>query len=245
MVRKYTEFLKLRLSDRITSFFCSFHFLMTKYLIIVNYSIYVNKNGDLVAVMSDSCKPLDCSHPVFSVHGISQASILECVAIAFSRGIFPTHGSNPCLLHCRQIIYHWATMEAQIVSSVTQSCLTICSPWIAACQTTLSIANPQSLFKSMSVELMMLSNHLILCRPPLLLLSIFSSIRVFSNESVFQNRRPNTVISASASALSMNIQDWFPLVWTGWISVQSKELSRAFSKTTVQKHQFFSAQLSL
>ena len=52
-------------------------------------------------------------------------------------------------------------------------------------------------------------------------------------------------VSASASVLPMNIQDWFPLKWTGWISLQSKALSRVFSNTTVQKHQFFSAQLSL
>ena len=52
-------------------------------------------------------------------------------------------------------------------------------------------------------------------------------------------------IGASASALPMNIQDWFPLGWTGWISLQSKGLSRVFSNTTVQKHQFFSARLSL
>ena len=52
-------------------------------------------------------------------------------------------------------------------------------------------------------------------------------------------------ISASASVLPMNIQDWFPLGWTGWISFKSKGLSRVFSNTTVQKHQFFGAQLSL
>ena len=52
-------------------------------------------------------------------------------------------------------------------------------------------------------------------------------------------------VSASASVLPTNIQDWFPLGWTGWISLQSKGLSRVFSNTTVQKHQFFGAQLSL
>ena len=52
-------------------------------------------------------------------------------------------------------------------------------------------------------------------------------------------------VSASASVLPMNIQDWFPLGWTGWISLQSKRVSRVFSTTTVQKHQFFGAQLSL
>ena len=52
-------------------------------------------------------------------------------------------------------------------------------------------------------------------------------------------------VSASTSVLPMNIQDWFPLGWTGWISLQSKGLSRVFSNTTAQKHQFFHAQLSL
>ena len=52
-------------------------------------------------------------------------------------------------------------------------------------------------------------------------------------------------IGVSASVLPMNIQDWFPLGWTGWISLQSKGLSRVFSNTTVQKHQFFKAQFSL
>ena len=52
-------------------------------------------------------------------------------------------------------------------------------------------------------------------------------------------------VSASASVRLLNIQDWLPLGWTGWVSLQSKELSRAFSNTTLQKHQFFSAQLSL
>ena len=72
--------------------------------------------------------------------------------------------------------------------------------------------------------------------------SIFPSIRVFSNESVLCIRWQSIGVSATASVLPMNIQDWFPLGWTGWISLQSKRLSRVFSNTTVQKHQFFSAQ---
>ena len=56
---------------------------------------------------------------------------------------------------------------------------------------------------------------------------------------------PSVGVSASTSVLPMNIQDWFPLGWTGWISLQSRGLSRVFSNTTVQKYQFFSAQLSL
>ena len=89
------------------------------------------------------------------------------------------------------------------------------------------------------------SNHLILCRPLLLLLSIFPSIRVFSNESVLPIRCQSIGVSASASVLPMNIQDWFPLGLTGFFSLQFKGLSRVFSNTTVQKHQLFGAQLSL
>ena len=118
------------------------------------------------------------------------------------------------------------------------------TPWTAACQASLSVTNSQSLLKLMSIRSVMTSNHLIFCRP-LLLPSIFPSIRVFSNESVLCTRWPNIGVSASASVLPMNIQDWFPLGWIGWISLQSKGLSRIFSNITVQNHQFFSAQLSL
>ena len=116
-------------------------------------------------------------------------------------------------------------------------------PWTTALQASLSITNFWSLLKLMSIESVMPSNHLTLCRPLLLLPSIFPSIRVFSKESVLCIRWQN--IRASASVLPMDIQDWFPLGWTGWISLQSKGLSRVFSNTTVQKHQFFSAQLAL
>ena len=83
------------------------------------------------------------------------------------------------------------------------------------------------------------SNLLILCRPLLLHPSIFPSIRVFPMSQFFISGDQNIGVSASASVLPMNIQDWFPLGWTGWISLQSKGLSRVFSNTTVQKHQFF------
>ena len=69
-------------------------------------------------------------------------------------------------------------------SSVTQSCPTLCDPWTAGCQTSLFTTNSRSMLKLMSVELVMPSNHLILCHPLLLLPSIFPSIRVFPNESV-------------------------------------------------------------
>ena len=89
------------------------------------------------------------------------------------------------------------------------------------------------------------SNHLILCCPLLLLPPIPPSIRVFSNESMLRMRWPKYWSSASASVLPVNTQDWSHLGWTGWISLQSKGPSRVFSNTTVQKHQFFGAHLSL
>ena len=86
------------------------------------------------------------------------------------------------------------------------------------------------------------SNLLILCHPLFLLSSIFPSIRVFSNESVLRIRWPKYWSLASASVLPMNVQCWFPLGWTGLISLLSKGLSRIFSNTMVWTHQFFSAQ---
>ena len=117
--------------------------------------------------------------------------------------------------------------------------------WTAACQASLSITNSQSLLELMSIELVMPSNHLIFCCPLLLLPSVFPSIRVFSNESIFLIRWPKYWHFSFSISPSMNIQGWFPLGLTGLISLQSKGLSRVFSNTTVQKHQFFNAQLSL
>ena len=120
------------------------------------------------------------------------------------------------------------------------------TPWTVALQAFLSFTISQSLlFKLKSIELVMPSNHLIFFYPLLLLPSIFPSTRVFSNESVLPSGGLSTGGSASASVLPMNIQDGFPLVLTGLISLQSKGLSRAFSITTVQKHQFFRVQPSL
>ena len=113
----------------------------------------------------------------------------------------------------------------------------------AAFQPLLSITYSRSLLKLMAIESVKPSNHLILCHPFLLLRSIFPNIRVFSNESALRIRWPKYRASASASVLPINNQEWFPLGWTGWISLQSKGLSRVFSNATVQKHQFFGTQL--
>ena len=89
------------------------------------------------------------------------------------------------------------------------------------------------------------SNHLILYYPLLFLPSIFSSIRVFSNESVLPIRCPKYWSFSFSISSSKEYSGLISLGWTGWISLQSKGLSKVFSNTTVQKHQFFSVQLSL
>ena len=117
------------------------------------------------------------------------------------------------------------------------------TPWIAAWQASLSITNSRSSLKLMSIELVMPFSNLIHCCPLLLLPSIPSSIRVFSNESTLRMRWPKYWSFSFSISPSKNTQEWSPLGWTGWISLQSKGLSRVFN-TTVQKHQFFGAQLS-
>ena len=125
-------------------------------------------------------------------------------------------------------------------SSVTQSCSTLRPHGLTeAYQASLSITSSWSLLKLMSVESVMPSNHLILCLPLFLLPLIFPSIRVFASGG------QSIGVSASALVLPMNIQDWFPLGLSVSISLQSKGLSRIFSSTTTQKHQFFGGQLSL
>ena len=108
------------------------------------------------------------------------------------------------------------------------------TPWTAACLASLSITNSQSLLQLMSIESVMPSNHLILCHLLLLLPSIFPSIRVFSSESVLRIRWPK-YWSFSFSMSPSN-------KYSGLISSKSKGLSRVFSNTKVQKHQFFSTQ---
>ena len=117
-------------------------------------------------------------------------------------------------------------------------------PWTAACQASLSITNSHSLPKLMSIESVMPSNHLSVI-PFSSCLQSFTASWSSQMSQLFTAGGQRIGVSASASVLPMNTQDWSPLGWTGWISLQSKGLSSVFSNTTVQKHQFFSTQLSL
>ena len=109
------------------------------------------------------------------------------------------------------------------------------TPWIAAHQASLSITNSQSSLRLTSIESVMPSSPLILCRPLLLLPSIFPASGSFPMSPLFASGGQSIGTSTSASVLPMNVQGWFPLGWTGLISLRSKRLSRVFSSTTVWK----------
>ena len=135
--------------------------------------------------------------------------------------------------------------SVQFSSVLSLSCVWLfVTPWTAARQASLSITNSRSLLKLMSIELVMTSSHLILCHP-LLLLSIFPSIRVFSNKSALLYQVAKLLELHLHHQSFQWILNWFPLGWTGWISLQSRGLSRVFSNNTFQKHQFFDGQPSL
>ena len=122
------------------------------------------------------------------------------------------------------------------------------TPWTAAHQASLSITNSKSLLKLTSIEPVKPSNHLILCHPLLLPSSIFPNIRVFPKSQFFTSGGQSIGVSASTSVLPVNIQDWFPLGWTGWIFWLSKGLSSGQhhnSKASIlQCSAFFTVQLS-
>ena len=190
-----------------------------------------------------------------------------CISIYHRRGLFvlwskgidysPAKLSNPfsTLLCTALTSIDWIALLPEflclfgfgrfiVVQSLSHVLLFV-TPWTAACQAFLSFAISWSLLKLTSIELMMPSNHLILCCPLLLLPSSFPSMRVFSNESVLRIRWPkywsfsfNISPSNEHPGLISFRMDWLDLL-------QSKGLSRFFSNTTVQKHQFFGAQLSL
>ena len=140
-------------------------------------------------------------------------------------------------------IHHHTQSVSQSVQLLSHVLLFV-TPWITARQASLSITVSWSSLKLMSIESVMPSSHLTFCCPLLLLPPIPPSIRVFSSESTLHMRWPKYWISALASFLPKKSQGWSPPEWTGWISLQSKGPSRVFSNTTVQKHQFFSTQLS-
>ena len=138
---------------------------------------------------------------------------------------------------------HKIIIHLSLVSSVAQSCPIFATPWSTAHQASLSITNSWSSLRLMSIESVMPSSHLILCRPFSSYPQSLPASESFPMSQLFASGGQSTGVSALVSFLPKNTQGWSPLEWTGWISLQSKGLSRVFSNTTLQKHQFFGAQL--
>ena len=141
---------------------------------------------------------------------------------------------EPCLLDVTTLI-----SSVQFLSRVQL----FMTPWTAARHASLSVTNSWSLLKLMFIELVMPSNHLILGRPFSSCLQSFLASGSFQMSQLLASGGPSIGVSASKLVLPMNPRDW-SLGWTGGI-LQSKGLSRVFTNTTVQKHQFFGTQLSL
>ena len=166
---------------------------------------------------------------------------LKCV---FNEYIYSLINIYCLLASWRQLFTHnidWILNRSLDWISLVQSLSHVwlsATPWTAAHQASLSITNSQSLLKLMSIESAMSPNHLILWHPLLLCLQSGS----FPMSQFFPSSGQNIGVSASASVLPMIIQDWFPLGWTGCISLQSKGLSRVFLNTTV--HSINSSALS-
>ena len=158
--------------------------------------------------------------------------------------------SSLTILTAKLTIIHYLLMPNWLLPSLFSSVQSLSrvrlfvTPWITAHQTSLSITNSQSLLKLISIESVMPSSHLILCHP----LSSCSQSLPASESSpmsqLFTWGGQSIGVSALASFLPMNTKDWSPSEWTCLIPLQSKGLSRVFSNTTVQKHQFFGAQFS-
>ena len=200
---------------------------------------------------------MDCSPPGSSIHGILQARILEWVAIFFFRA-----SSWPLFYFLRRIagetlkwLYiFWCNFHPEVKIRITvnqfssvQSLSPVwlfATPWIAARQASLSVTNSRSSLRSRPSSQW--------CHP-----AISSSVVPFSSgpqslsasesfpiSQLFTWGGQSIGVTALASFLPKKSQGWSPSEWTGWISLQSKALSRVFSNTTVQKHQFFGAQPS-
>ena len=175
--------------------------------------------------------------PSVQFSSVTQLCPTVCDSLGCSMPDFPVHHQLPELTQIHDKV------QVQ-VSSVMQSCLTLCDPMDCSMpdfpvhhqlpeltQTHVHWVGDATI----SSFVISLSSHL----------QSFPASGSFQMSQVFTSGGHSIRVSASTSVLPMNIQDWFPLGWTGWTSFQSKGLSRVFSNTTVQKHQFFSTQLSL
>ena len=198
------------------------------------------------------CHPMNCSLPGFTFHGIFQARILEWVAISYSRGSSqPRDLTQVSCFSCsgRWILYHWTTWEVYHKLSSVQFSYSVVSDSLRPhglkhVRPPCPSPNPRVYLNSSPLNRW--------CHPTISSSVIHYSSRIqsfpasgsFQMNQFFISGGQSFGVSASAAVLPMNTQDWSPIGWTGWITLQSKWLSRVFSNTTVQKHQFFGAQRS-
>ena len=176
---------------------------------------------------------------------------MECFGILqfffpFIFYLLEAHGDFSLIFIVEIWLSYWRLIQ---FNWVTQSCPNPRTPWTAAHQTSLSITNSQSLHKPMTIESVMTSNHLILCRPLLLHIQTFPVLGSFQMSQFVALGGQSIGVSASAAVLPMNIEDRFPLGWTGWISLQSKGLSSLLQHhsrkvSILQCSGFFTVQLS-
>ena len=186
---------------------------------------------------------------------------LACILLSSGRnGLLPLkhpppHPSHPSPTHvaptgCKEmppVEQKWRQTRVSRLLNSVQSLSRVrlfATPWNAARQASLSISNSWSFLKLVSVESLMPSNHLILCRPRLLLPSIFPSIRVFSNESALRIRWPEYWSFSFCISPSSEYSGLISFSFD-WLDLSCPRDSQKFSNTTVGKHQFFGAQLSL
>ena len=187
------------------------------------------------------CDPMHCSPPGFS--GIFQEGILEWVAIYFSRGSSQLKDWTRASHIAGRFFTSWATSSVQFSRSVVSDSLRAHKPQHARppCPLPTPRVYPNPCPLSQWCHPTISSSVVPFSSCP----QSFPASGSFQMSQLFASGGQSIGVSASTSVLPMNTQDWSPLGWTGWISLQSKGFSRVFSSTTVQKHQFFSTQLSL
>ena len=184
---------------------------------------------------------MDYSLPGSSVHGIFQAGILEWVSMSFSKK--EVNYRNKLLLLLLILLPYMAISSVQFSRSVVSDSLRPHESQHTRppCPSPTPGVYPNSCPLSRWCHPTISSSVVPFSSYP----QSFPTSGSFPMSQLFTSRSQRIGVSASTSVLPMNTQDWSPLGWMGWISLQSKGLSRVFSNTTVQKHQFFSAQLSL
>ena len=185
-------------------------------------------------------KALFLNGVILSFGGYSETFLLVTTGVGgflvISNGSMPRILPNILQFTGQSSVFIMNSVQSLVVSDSA-------TPWTAAPQASLSITNLEA-YSSLSIESVIPSNYLILCRslpPP----SIFPSIRVFSNESVLCIRWPECWSFSFSIRPSSEYSGLFSFGWTGWISFLSKGLSRIFFNNRVQNHQFFGTQLSL